>query len=103
MAKELSSARLLTFNGEGHTAYGRDRCVDDYVDAYLVNLELPAEGTQCGQPQARQGTPPTEASPAPQSSGSQPEATADAPEGASAGDIEWCGRQRPELRSPSGS
>jgi pimeloyl-ACP methyl ester carboxylesterase len=48
LAGELDSGRLLTYDGEGHTAYGRGHsCVDDAVDEYLVTLTLPAEGTRC--------------------------------------------------------
>lgn len=40
---------LLTYEGEGHTAYGYDRsaCVDRVVDAYLISLTLPKAGTRC--------------------------------------------------------
>ena len=48
LAAELESARLLTFDGDGHTAYEQgSRCIDDAVDAYLVTGTLPAEGTRC--------------------------------------------------------
>ena len=41
-------ATLLTYEGDGHTAYGRsNQCVIDAVDAYLVDGELPAAGTRC--------------------------------------------------------
>jgi pimeloyl-ACP methyl ester carboxylesterase len=48
LAAELESARLLTYDGDGHTAYeeGSD-CIDHAVDAYLVEGKLPAEGTRC--------------------------------------------------------
>jgi pimeloyl-ACP methyl ester carboxylesterase len=41
--------RLLTYEGDGHTAYGfgRSRCVDDQVDAYLLSLTLPKAGMTC--------------------------------------------------------
>ena len=40
---------LLTYDGEGHTAYGYDRsdCVDRVVDAYLISLTVPKAGTRC--------------------------------------------------------
>lgn len=42
------SATLLTYEGEGHTAYGRSNsCILDTVDAYLVDGTVPAEGTRC--------------------------------------------------------
>ena len=48
LARELSSGRLLTFVGEGHTAYGRgDSCIDTKVDLYLTTGALPAPGTRC--------------------------------------------------------
>jgi pimeloyl-ACP methyl ester carboxylesterase len=48
LSKELKSARLLTYVGEGHTAYGRgDSCIDDKVDTYLISLQLPRTGTRC--------------------------------------------------------
>jgi pimeloyl-ACP methyl ester carboxylesterase len=48
LAGELDSGRLLTFVGQGHTAYGHGHaCIDQAVDAYLVNLKLPPAGTRC--------------------------------------------------------
>jgi pimeloyl-ACP methyl ester carboxylesterase len=48
LADQLESGRLLTFDGDGHTAYTRgSSCIDDAVDAYLVAGTLPAEGTVC--------------------------------------------------------
>jgi pimeloyl-ACP methyl ester carboxylesterase len=49
-AKALSQqlgARLLTYKGEGHTAFGKDTCVDRIGNAYLLDLTLPAEGKTC--------------------------------------------------------
>lgn len=44
----LESATLLTYQGEGHTAYGSSNsCVLDAVDAYLIDGTVPAEGTAC--------------------------------------------------------
>ncbi|OFI38653.1 alpha/beta hydrolase [Arthrobacter sp. SW1] len=48
MRKQLGNAVLLSWEGEGHTAYGRSNsCVADAVDAYFVNGEVPADGTRC--------------------------------------------------------
>ena len=47
MADALSSAVLVTFNGEGHLAYGQSRCVKAVVDAYLVRDQVPRDGTRC--------------------------------------------------------
>ena len=47
LAQELDSGRLLTWRGEGHTAYTRgSQCVDD-VDGYLLDGVLPGEGATC--------------------------------------------------------
>jgi len=41
-------ADLLTFKGEGHTAYGRsNQCITDAVDGFLVDGVLPPAGTTC--------------------------------------------------------
>ncbi|UZN03968.1 alpha/beta hydrolase [Cellulomonas sp. S1-8] len=48
LADLLSSAVLLTFEGEGHTAYGRsNQCIKGAVDTYLLTGTPPAEGTRC--------------------------------------------------------
>ncbi|WP_243885456.1 alpha/beta hydrolase [Cellulomonas fengjieae] len=48
LADLLSSAVLLTYEGEGHTAYGSSNaCTDDAIDAYLLTGTVPAEGTRC--------------------------------------------------------
>lgn len=41
---------LLTYDGDGHTAYGygRSSCVDGVVNAYLISLTVPKAGTRCG-------------------------------------------------------
>ncbi|MFI2298351.1 alpha/beta fold hydrolase [Actinacidiphila glaucinigra] len=49
LARGLDSGRLLTYDGDGHTAYHRGSpCIDDAVDRYLTHGELPAPGTVCG-------------------------------------------------------
>jgi pimeloyl-ACP methyl ester carboxylesterase len=41
-------APLLTWEGDGHTAYGRsNQCITDAVDAYLVDGTVPPDGTVC--------------------------------------------------------
>ncbi|MFM6962948.1 MAG: alpha/beta hydrolase [Micrococcales bacterium] len=46
--KILANGHLITFNGEGHTAYGRSNsCVVDAVDAYLVNGIVPVKDPNC--------------------------------------------------------
>ena len=48
LADELDAGHLLTYVGDGHTAYRRgSRCVDDVVDAYLLEGTTPAAGTRC--------------------------------------------------------
>ncbi|PZR52677.1 alpha/beta hydrolase [Xylanimonas oleitrophica] len=48
LADTLESGVLLTYDGEGHTAYGRSNaCVMDAVDAYLVDGQVPRDGTEC--------------------------------------------------------
>ena len=48
LAHQLSSARLLTYVGDGHTAYGRgSSCIDSAIDAYLLRGTAPGEGKRC--------------------------------------------------------
>lgn len=48
LAGQLDSATLVTWKGEGHTAYGRgDECVADTVDSYFIDGTVPAEDTVC--------------------------------------------------------
>jgi pimeloyl-ACP methyl ester carboxylesterase len=48
--RELGNARLLTMDGDGHTAYGRNSaCIDSATETYLIGGALPAEGTVCQQ------------------------------------------------------
>ena len=45
---ERLGATMLTYDGEGHTAYGRsNQCVIDAVDGFLVGAQVPGAGTQC--------------------------------------------------------
>lgn len=48
LADTLGSA-LLTVEGQGHTivASGTNACVDEIAAAYLIDLEVPAEGATC--------------------------------------------------------
>lgn len=48
MAAELENATLLSWNGFGHTAYfNSSTCIDDAVDAYLLQGTLPAADVLC--------------------------------------------------------
>ena len=50
LVRTLGNARLLTMRGDGHTAYGGNSpCIDDAVNAYLLEGDLPAPGTSCRQ------------------------------------------------------
>jgi pimeloyl-ACP methyl ester carboxylesterase len=45
LARTLGSGEVLTWLGNGHTAYPKTRCVRTKVDAYLVTPDAPAAGT----------------------------------------------------------
>ncbi|MET7679045.1 alpha/beta hydrolase [Streptomyces sp. NPDC005423] len=48
LARQLTSARLLTYAGDGHTAYGRgSRCIDSAIDTYLLRGTPPPQGKRC--------------------------------------------------------
>ncbi|MHB8186677.1 MAG: alpha/beta hydrolase [Dermatophilaceae bacterium] len=48
LASELENGHLITFDGDGHTAYTRSNsCVDDAVDAYLLKGRVPPAGLKC--------------------------------------------------------
>jgi hypothetical protein len=48
LRKQLGNAALLTWEGEGHTAYGRSNsCIEDRVDTYLVSGQVPGDNTVC--------------------------------------------------------
>ncbi|GAA1405384.1 alpha/beta hydrolase [Glutamicibacter uratoxydans] len=48
LADQLENGHLLTYNGHGHTAYGRsNQCITDAVDNYLIDGKVPADGTTC--------------------------------------------------------
>ena len=47
LARTLASGRLLTWRGEGHTAYPKTPCVTAAVNAYLISLTAPAAGASC--------------------------------------------------------
>jgi pimeloyl-ACP methyl ester carboxylesterase len=50
LARDLGQTRLLTMRGDNHTAYqGNSPCIDEKVEAYLINLALPPAGTSCKQ------------------------------------------------------
>jgi pimeloyl-ACP methyl ester carboxylesterase len=47
MAEDLSSGVLLTWQGNGHTAYPKTDCVTAAVNAYLIDLTVPTDGLTC--------------------------------------------------------
>lgn len=48
LARDLGNARLLSWNGAGHTSYLEgSTCVDAYVNSYLLTLRVPPEGKTC--------------------------------------------------------
>ncbi|MGO1770903.1 MAG: alpha/beta hydrolase [Microbacterium sp.] len=48
LADQLSSGTLLTYEGEGHSAYGNgSACIDDAVGAFLLDGEVPKDGLTC--------------------------------------------------------
>jgi len=48
LADTLSSGVLLTYDGDGHTAYGRSNdCIDAAVDGYLTEGTVPEDGMTC--------------------------------------------------------
>ena len=67
--KSLSNSVLLTWEGDGHTAYGRgSSCIGSAVDKYLLTGEVPKDGLDCpterpqGQLPQKQGAPDRKAS-----------------------------------------
>jgi pimeloyl-ACP methyl ester carboxylesterase len=49
LARQLRSGVLLTYKGDGHTAYTRHNpCVDAAVDGYVEHRTVPKPGTTCG-------------------------------------------------------
>ncbi|HSO66016.1 MAG TPA: alpha/beta hydrolase [Ornithinibacter sp.] len=48
LREQLADAALITFDGDGHTAYTRSNgCVDDAVDAYYLEGTVPKDGLRC--------------------------------------------------------
>ncbi|MFC7584519.1 alpha/beta hydrolase [Nonomuraea antimicrobica] len=48
-------ARVLTYEGSGHSVYGRSECTIGAIDRYLISQSVPANGVRCpeAQPRAR--------------------------------------------------
>ena len=45
--KMLNGSVLLTREGNGHVSYDKSACAKQAIDAYLIDLTLPAQGTVC--------------------------------------------------------
>ncbi len=57
-ARLLPNSRLLSSDNWGHTAYGTSDCATGAIDAYLLDVELPARGVRCrGDAQPFEGDP----------------------------------------------
>ncbi|MEV6631199.1 alpha/beta hydrolase [Actinoplanes sp. NPDC051470] len=47
LAGMLGTGHVLTWEGEGHTAYPSTTCITNAVDRYLIDLAVPKEGLRC--------------------------------------------------------
>lgn len=48
LAQQLDSGVLLTYDGDGHTAYGRgSSCIDTAINTYLLTGTPPKDGKKC--------------------------------------------------------
>ncbi|MEV0645909.1 alpha/beta hydrolase [Phytomonospora sp. NPDC050363] len=47
LAAQLGTGEVLTWEGEGHTAYPKTPCIADAVNGYLTDLTVPPPGTVC--------------------------------------------------------
>jgi pimeloyl-ACP methyl ester carboxylesterase len=48
LADQLENGHLVTYDGEGHTAYNKSNsCIDDTVDDYFVDGTVPASDPEC--------------------------------------------------------
>ncbi|MET0415061.1 MAG: alpha/beta hydrolase, partial [Actinoplanes sp.] len=47
LASMLGVGRVLTWEGEGHTAYPSTPCIANAVNGYLIDLKAPQEGLRC--------------------------------------------------------
>ncbi|GIE27111.1 proteinase [Actinoplanes italicus] len=47
LANMLGVGHVLTWEGEGHTAYPSTTCIRDAVDSYFIDLKVPQEGLRC--------------------------------------------------------
>jgi hypothetical protein len=43
----LGTGVVVTWEGEGHTAYPQTACITNAVNDYLINLTVPPKGLTC--------------------------------------------------------
>ena len=46
-AEQITGSVILTRRGYGHTSYGSSQCAEAAMNAYLLDLKVPASGTEC--------------------------------------------------------
>jgi len=51
LSHTFDNAELITFDAQGHTAFGRSACVTTATASYLADLTLPKPGTVCSDEQ----------------------------------------------------
>ena len=47
LASMLGTGQVLTWEGEGHTAYPNTACITNAVDGYLIDLRVPQKNLRC--------------------------------------------------------
>lgn len=48
LSRQLKDSKLVTYDGDGHTAYMRsNRCVNDAVDGFVVDGKMPDKNVRC--------------------------------------------------------
>ena len=47
LAEDLDNGHLLTWQGQGHTAYPKTDCITAAVNSYLLDLVPPMDGLTC--------------------------------------------------------
>jgi pimeloyl-ACP methyl ester carboxylesterase len=47
LANMLGTGTVVTWEGEGHTAYPETPCIRNAIDTYFINLTVPAKGLTC--------------------------------------------------------
>jgi hypothetical protein len=47
MAEALEDGRLVVVEADQHTGYNVNRCINELVNDYLIDLVAPPTGTEC--------------------------------------------------------